>query len=255
MTTLPLPILLPAIVSDPALVSLHLFIFLVCTKRIHGIRYKCMHADCPDFDLCSVCESHPIALHPDSHPLLKPESVIPRVDKHSASAIVANRSRESMSIQNTPCSPDQLASGSFIWGFRHGPSESENFDKQRPLGRPMLVPRLDEISPPISCTVPAPAQGARPLPVPPRSSGSFRVGDSINETHVAPGVRENGGRQTPVRDHGGDVGIPESAVWPCNVGLERLMQTVSIAESPPMGEEKLLKPPSYRVTPVTKSGP
>ena len=156
MTTLPLPILLPAIVSDPALVSLHLFIFLVCTKRIHGIRYKCMHADCPDFDLCSVCESHPIALHPDSHPLLKPESVIPRVDKHSASAIVANRSRESMSIQNTPRSPDQLASGSFI---RHGPSGSENFDKQRPLGRPMLVPRLDEISPPISCTVPAPVQG------------------------------------------------------------------------------------------------
>ena len=260
MTTLPLPILLPAIVSDPALVSLHLFIFLVCTKRIHGIRYKCMHADCPDFDLCSVCESHPIALHPDSHPLLKlktPESVIPQVDKHSASAVVANRSRESMSIQNTPCSPDQLASGSFIWGFRHGPSESENFDKQRPLGRPMLVPRLDEISPPISCTVPAPAQGARPLPVPPRSSGSFRVGDSINETHVAPGVRENGGRQTPVRDHGGDVGIPESAVWPCNVGLERLMQTVSIAESPPMGEETLLKPPSYRVTPVmeAKSSP
>jgi len=52
-----------------------------------------------------------------------------------------------------------------------------------------------------------------------------------------------------------DVGSPESAVWPCNVGLERLMKTVSIAESPPMGEEKLLKPPSYRVTPVTKSGP
>ena len=141
--------------SDPALVSLHLFIFLVCTKRIHGVRYKCMHADCPDFDLCSVCESHPIALYPDSHPLLKPESVIPQVDKHSASAVVANRSR--------------------IWGFRHRPSGSENFDKQRPLGRPMLVPRLDEISPRISCTVPAPVQGARPLPVPPRSSGSFRV--------------------------------------------------------------------------------
>jgi len=35
------------------------------------------------------------------------------------------------------------------------------------------------------------------------------------------------------------------------------MQTVSIAESPPMGEETLLKPPSYRVTPVmeAKSSP
>ena len=124
MTTLPLPILRPAIVSDPALVSLHLLIFLVCTKRIHGVRYKCMHADCPDFDLCSVCESHPIALHPDSHPLLKmktPESIIPQVGhyKHSASAVVANRSRESMSFQNTPRSPDQLASGSGDLGMDH----------------------------------------------------------------------------------------------------------------------------------------
>lgn len=246
--------------SDPALVNLHLLIFLVCTKRIHGVRYKCMHTDCPDFDLCSVCESHPIALHPDNHPLLKlktPESVIPQVShyKHSAPVVAASRSRESMSTENTPRSPDQLASESFIWGFRHGPSELENLDKQRPLGRPMLVPRLDEISPPISCTVPV--QGARPLPVPPRSSGSFRVGDSINETHVAPGVLSNDGRQTPVREHGGDVGSPESAAWPCNIGLERLMKTVSIAESSPMGEETLLKPPSHGVTPMmeAKSSP
>lgn len=117
--------------SDPALVNLHLLIFLVCTKRIHGVRYKCMHTDCPDFDLCSVCESHPIALHPDNHPLLKlktPESVIPQVShyKHSAPVVAASRSRESMSTENTPRSPDQLASESFIWGFRHGPSELEN---------------------------------------------------------------------------------------------------------------------------------
>ena len=239
-------------------VNHHLLIFLVCTKRIHGVRYKCMHTDCPDFDLCSVCESHPIALHPDNHPLLKlktPESVIPQVShyKHSASVVVTNGSHESMSTQNIPRSPDQLASGSFIWGFRHGPSESESFDKPMPLGRPMLVPRLDEISPPISCAVPA--QGARPLPVPPQSSGSFRVRDFVNEMHVAPGVRENHGRQTPMRDHEGDVGSPKSAVWPCNVGLERLMEAVSIAESPPMGEETLLKPPSHGITPVMEAKP
>ncbi|KXN88822.1 hypothetical protein AN958_06691 [Leucoagaricus sp. SymC.cos] len=54
----------------------------ICEKRIHGIRYKCMHADCPDFDLCGTCEAHPIALHPENHPLLKmktPDSMIPKV--------------------------------------------------------------------------------------------------------------------------------------------------------------------------------
>ena len=244
--------------SDPALVNLHLLIFLVCMKRIHGVRYKCMHTDCPDFDLCSVCESHPIALHPGNHPLLKlktPESVIPQVShyKHSASVVVASGSHESTSIQNTPCSFGQLASGSFIWGFRHGPSELENSDKQRSLSRPMLIPRLDEISPPISCTVPT--QGARPLPVPPQSFGSFRVGDSINETHVAPGVQGNNGRQTPVRDHKGNVGSPKSVAWPCNVGLERLMKTVSIVDFPPMGEETLLESPSHGMMPMMEAKP
>jgi next-to-BRCA1 protein 1 len=41
-----------------------------------------MHPDCPDFDLCEACEAHPIAVHPDNHPLLKMksiETVIPTV--------------------------------------------------------------------------------------------------------------------------------------------------------------------------------
>ncbi|GAA6002063.1 hypothetical protein JCM10207_003057 [Rhodosporidiobolus poonsookiae] len=37
---------------------------------IRGVRYRCMHPSCPDFDLCGACEalgSH----HPADHPLLK----------------------------------------------------------------------------------------------------------------------------------------------------------------------------------------
>ncbi|KAJ3867306.1 hypothetical protein EV359DRAFT_34766 [Lentinula novae-zelandiae] len=46
-----------------------------CSRQIFGIRYKCMHQDCPDFDLCSACEALPIAVHPATHPLLKVKDV------------------------------------------------------------------------------------------------------------------------------------------------------------------------------------
>lgn len=42
-----------------------------CEKLVVGIRYKCMHPDCPDFDLCEKCESMPFGSHPDTHAMLK----------------------------------------------------------------------------------------------------------------------------------------------------------------------------------------
>jgi len=42
-----------------------------CDKAIFGARYKCMHPDCPDYDLCEKCEAAPFAVHPDNHPMLK----------------------------------------------------------------------------------------------------------------------------------------------------------------------------------------
>ncbi|GAA6009360.1 hypothetical protein JCM11491_004291 [Sporobolomyces phaffii] len=43
-----------------------------CNKSpIRGVRYKCTHPDCPDYDLCANCESDPIARHPLDHHLLK----------------------------------------------------------------------------------------------------------------------------------------------------------------------------------------
>lgn len=53
-----------------------------CKKIIYGIRYKCMHPDCPDFDLCAMCESHPIPIHPSKHPMLKmktADTIVPTV--------------------------------------------------------------------------------------------------------------------------------------------------------------------------------
>ncbi|KAF7975202.1 hypothetical protein HWV62_10272 [Athelia sp. TMB] len=55
-----------------------------CNKSIRGVRYKCMHADCPDFDLCAVCEALPIPVHDPHHPMLKvrtEKTVIPRVHR------------------------------------------------------------------------------------------------------------------------------------------------------------------------------
>lgn len=43
---------------------------------------KCMHPDCPDYDLCENCEALPIAVHPEIHPMLKmkaSDTVIPTV--------------------------------------------------------------------------------------------------------------------------------------------------------------------------------
>jgi next to BRCA1 gene 1 protein len=53
-----------------------------CGKVISGIRYKCMHPACDDFDLCANCEALPIPVHPTSHTMLKirdPDAYIPLV--------------------------------------------------------------------------------------------------------------------------------------------------------------------------------
>ncbi|GAA6062717.1 hypothetical protein JCM10212_002268 [Sporobolomyces blumeae] len=60
---------------------------------IRGPRFKCVHPDCPDFDLCANCEADPIPRHPLDHHLLKmrqvpkaPFGVVPdiRAELHKA---------------------------------------------------------------------------------------------------------------------------------------------------------------------------
>ncbi|EKM61508.1 uncharacterized protein PHACADRAFT_112173 [Phanerochaete carnosa HHB-10118-sp] len=57
-----------------------------CDEVVRGTRYKCLHADCPDYDLCQNCEALPIPVHPLTHPLVRlriPEAEIPCVYRQS----------------------------------------------------------------------------------------------------------------------------------------------------------------------------
>jgi next-to-BRCA1 protein 1 len=54
-----------------------------------------MHPTCPDFDLCSNCESHPIPIHPLQHPLLKMktiDTVIPTVYRVGSTVMIPSPS-------------------------------------------------------------------------------------------------------------------------------------------------------------------
>ncbi|KAL5640291.1 hypothetical protein ACGC1H_007533 [Rhizoctonia solani] len=52
----------------------------VCQKQIFGVRYKCIHPSCPDFDICGRCEALPFAVHPDTHAFVKLKSHISSYD-------------------------------------------------------------------------------------------------------------------------------------------------------------------------------
>ncbi|KAG2120598.1 uncharacterized protein F5147DRAFT_662586 [Suillus discolor] len=65
-----------------------------CRETIRGVRYKCMHPSCPDFDLCQNCEALPIPVHPSIHPLLKmktPDTVIPTVYRVGMTNLIHSR--------------------------------------------------------------------------------------------------------------------------------------------------------------------
>lgn len=58
--------------SSSAPRAVHKNIFCdACENLIVGVRYRCVHPSCDDYDLCETCEAAPIARHPASHPLLK----------------------------------------------------------------------------------------------------------------------------------------------------------------------------------------
>ncbi|KAH7914718.1 hypothetical protein BJ138DRAFT_999464 [Hygrophoropsis aurantiaca] len=75
-----------------------------CKATIAGVRYKCMHPSCPDFDLCGHCEALPIAVHPPIHPMLKmktPDTVVPTVYRVGRTPLI-NHSREVQPEPQTP---------------------------------------------------------------------------------------------------------------------------------------------------------
>jgi next to BRCA1 gene 1 protein len=71
-----------------------------------------MHPDCPDFDLCEICEAHPIPVHPVSHVMLKiraPNATIPKVCRAETCLSLAPRSEEPHFRSRTPVTPRELS--------------------------------------------------------------------------------------------------------------------------------------------------
>jgi len=127
-----------------------------CSKAIYGIRYKCMHPECPDFDLCEGCEAFPISMHPDTHPLLKmrsPSTIVPTVYRVGQTNLInhedAPRGRSPVAAQ-----PSRSRSSSFGPGFMSSePNERHNtiasfFSGPPPFGnKPSFVPQPPFASP------------------------------------------------------------------------------------------------------------
>lgn len=65
-----------------------------CDQHIRGTRYKCMHPDCPDFDLCENCEASPTTRHPVNHPMLKTKEPL-KIEFESTLVDVRSRSSRS----------------------------------------------------------------------------------------------------------------------------------------------------------------
>ncbi|BGP23505.1 zinc finger, ZZ-type protein [Rhodotorula toruloides] len=88
-----------------------------CQKNpVVGVRYKCMHPSCPDYDLCSVCEALPNPIHPRDHLLLKIRSPLP----HSGSS--AQRLSEAKKrVQEKLGDAEQLAQAAAAATLSSGP--------------------------------------------------------------------------------------------------------------------------------------
>ncbi|KAJ7492359.1 hypothetical protein FB451DRAFT_1022268 [Mycena latifolia] len=122
-----------------------------CSKPIFGVRYKCMHPECPDFDLCESCEAFPIPMHPDIHPLLK---------MRSASTVVPTVYRVG---QTTLIDREDIHRGRSPAPIQHSRSRSPSFDRGymvNPSGR--------------SNTMPTSFFDNAPTPIPPPSPFFFR---------------------------------------------------------------------------------
>jgi next-to-BRCA1 protein 1 len=72
-------------------------------RRLNDVS-QCMHPTCPDFDLCSNCEAHPIPMHPLTHPLLKMKTantVIPTVYRVGSTVMIPTPTERAVPTSKT----------------------------------------------------------------------------------------------------------------------------------------------------------
>ncbi|KAI0639950.1 hypothetical protein C8Q77DRAFT_1164747 [Trametes polyzona] len=169
-------------VSEPATLMLrdrskdvvHLASCNVCGHVITGVRYKCMHETCEDFDLCQSCEAHPIPVHPVTHPLLKirsPDTKIPTTFTSSLrTGVTEDPFVDTPVFERSRFSPEALES----------PRDSQTFARCAPP--PPQVRPLPEVTPEMQQNTlslgPFPGPEMPPfyitsLPSPPPASNTF----------------------------------------------------------------------------------
>ncbi|KDQ63127.1 hypothetical protein JAAARDRAFT_29129 [Jaapia argillacea MUCL 33604] len=139
-----------------------------CGRDIYRVRYKCMHPDCPDYDLCQNCEALPIPVHPANHPLLKmktADTVIPTVYRVGQRQLIPERpiSPPIATVQyssvpapfspewqpdvvegvvcHIPSPPEPVTATPFSVGDYYGNGDSERMSTPRSFRSPSPPPR------------------------------------------------------------------------------------------------------------------
>ncbi|TFK41817.1 hypothetical protein BDQ12DRAFT_677209 [Crucibulum laeve] len=141
--------------NNVAAASMHYATCNSCTKPIFGTRYKCMHPNCTDFDLCASCEAFPILVHPDNHPMLKMktvDTVIPTVYRVGQTIIMdtpSERGRSPTPKGDSPHLSYKTLSRppSFDRGYMHNPSTRESLRSPSPVAAPPSPFFYDMLSP------------------------------------------------------------------------------------------------------------
>ncbi|KDR85758.1 hypothetical protein GALMADRAFT_234824 [Galerina marginata CBS 339.88] len=144
-----------------------------CSKAIYGLRFKCMHPDCPDYDLCENCESLPISVHPDNHPMLKmkaPESVIPTVYRVGQRNLIP---QPMVPSYQAPIVSDRIEESNMTFALRRSPSPRQSPPRSVHEDRvktPKPISRASSGPTSFFQDVPAPrsASPIEPPPIPPK---------------------------------------------------------------------------------------
>ncbi|KAG6837315.1 hypothetical protein H0H93_011410 [Arthromyces matolae] len=166
-----------------------------CNGNIIGIRYKCMHPDCPDFDLCERCESLPIPQHPFTHPLLKLRSdILPTANLALLNVTGRQNSQLNFSASDADASVTEAAPNETSLPSPFNPFNRTSLESRSPS--PTLSYSLYPLSHPLPVTIPSPRLGQddnqgeittleQPFLSEPEISNGYESDSSASPSHLA----------------------------------------------------------------------